>query len=67
MCFHSKQSKAAQIVENRFDAKIEEIEIFESTKHVNEFLHRKTPVILEENSKSIEHISWRLIPYWAKS
>lgn len=66
MCFHSKQSKNAQEVENRFNAKIEQIDVFESTQHFNAFSFPKTPVIIDENPNVIKHINWGLIPSWSR-
>jgi putative SOS response-associated peptidase YedK len=66
MCFHSKQSKKAQAVEERFNAKIENVSIFQATEHVNAFGHPKTPVIIDKSPTTIKHYNWGLIPSWAK-
>lgn len=66
MCFHSKQSKKAQTVEKRFNAKVEDISLFEPTNHINAFSYPKTPVIIDESPNSIKHFNWGLIPSWAK-
>lgn len=66
MCFHSKQSKDAQTVEKRFNAKIEEVALFESTEHFNAFAYPKTPIILDKEPGIIKHFNWGLIPSWSK-
>lgn len=66
MCFHSKQSKSAQEVENRFDAIIEDYENFHPSDHYNGFVHPYTPIITDEDQKLIQHYKWGLIPFWAK-
>lgn len=66
MCFHSKQSKDAQTVEKRFNAKIEEAALFETTEHVNAFAFPKTPIILDKEPGIIKHFNWGLIPSWSK-
>lgn len=66
MCFHSKQSKAATEVENRFDAKIDNIAIFKPQENINGFDFPLTPIIIDENPKIITHYNWGLIPSWSK-
>lgn len=67
MCFHSKQTKSAIEVENRFNAKIEDISLFQSSNLINAFEFPKTPIITNKNKTIIEHYQWGLIPYWAKN
>jgi putative SOS response-associated peptidase YedK len=66
MCFHSKQSKEATIVENRFNAKIDNIAMFKSQENINGFDFPLTPIIIDENPKIITHYNWGLIPSWSK-
>ena len=66
MCFHSKQTKSAIEVENRFNAKIEDISLFQPSNHINAFEFPKTPIITNREPNIIEHYQWGLIPYWAK-
>lgn len=66
MCFHSKQTKLALEVENRFNAKIDSLSEFKSQKYINGFEFPKTPVIIDEQPDVITHYSWGLIPSWAK-
>ena len=66
MCFHSKQTKLALEVENRFDAKIEKNELFQSQENINGFNFAKNPIITDEKPNIIQHYNWGLIPSWAK-
>ncbi|EOG6905492.1 SOS response-associated peptidase [Flavobacterium psychrophilum] len=66
MCFHSKQSKAATQVENRFKAKIDNITLFKPQESINGFDYPLTPIIIDENPKIITHYNWGLIPSWSK-
>ena len=66
MCFHSKQTKTAQEVENRFKASIEKKELFKSSNDVNGFNFAKNPIITDEKPNIIQHYNWGLIPSWAK-
>ncbi len=65
MCFHSKQTKKAQEVENRFKAKIEEIELFTTSEHYNAFTNPLTPVIIDKEPQTIKNYNWGLIPSWS--
>lgn len=64
MCFHSKQSKSAQEVQNRFNAKIKDEAIFEPAIY-NGFQFPKTPVITNNKPNEIQLFNWGLIPFWA--
>jgi putative SOS response-associated peptidase YedK len=66
MCFHSKQSKKAQELESRFNAKIEKPEAFKSQDYINGFSFPKTPIIANNSTDLIKHFNWGLIPFWAK-
>ncbi len=67
MCFHSKQSKAAQALENRFKASIKtEDTSLVTNDHYNAFTHPHTPVIANSNVQEIQLFQWGLIPKWAK-
>ena len=65
MCFHSKQTKKAKQIENRFKAKFEAIKSFTPTNHYNGFEFPKTPVITNEDEKTIQMMEWGLVPNWA--
>ncbi|HLU85724.1 MAG TPA: SOS response-associated peptidase [Vicingaceae bacterium] len=66
MCFHSKQSKKAIEVENRFNAKIEKLDLFATSEHINAFAYPQTPIITDEKQGIIQHYKWGLIPSWSK-
>lgn len=66
MCFHSKQTKNALEVENRFNAKIENTELFQPKENINAFDFGKNPIITDEKPNIIQHFNWGLIPSWAK-
>jgi putative SOS response-associated peptidase YedK len=65
MCFHSKQSKSAQELENRFKAIVEEKENYLPSVY-NAFQYPKTPVISNAEPHKIQLFNWGLIPAWAK-
>jgi len=65
MCFHSKQSKSAQELENRFNAKFVNKKDYLPGIY-NGFQHPKTPVITNTESDTIQLYCWGLIPHWAK-
>lgn len=66
MCFHSKQSKSATEVENRFKAKIDNMAMFNPQENINGFVYPLTPVIIDEKPEIITHYNWGLIPSWSK-
>jgi len=65
MCFHSKQSKTAQELSKRFNAKIEAGTSINAAIY-NGFEFPKTPIISNENPEKIQLFHWGLIPEWAK-
>lgn len=65
MCFHSKQSKSAQELQNRFKAKFENEALFAPSIY-NGFQFPKTPVITNKQPEKIHFFNWGLIPFWAK-
>lgn len=66
MCFHSKQSKVAQTVQNRFKATIKDTVLFNSQSEFNGFTFPKTPIITNAEPQIIQHFNWGLIPSWSK-
>ena len=66
MCFHSKQTKLALELQNRFKATIDNPVEFKPSAHINGFEYPKTPVIIDEKPNIITHYNWGLIPSWAK-
>jgi putative SOS response-associated peptidase YedK len=65
MCFHSKLSKKAQALQNRFKAKFENVDIL-LPEIYNAFQYPKTPVITNREADKIQLFNWGLIPAWAK-
>lgn len=65
MCFHSQQSKSAQELEHRFDAKFESRASYQPAVY-NGFQYPKTPVITHLEIHTIQLFHWGLIPSWAK-
>jgi putative SOS response-associated peptidase YedK len=66
MCFHSKQTKSASQLENRFNAKIEKPELFRENAIYNGFTYPHTPIITNKNTELIQEYYWGLIPTWSK-
>jgi len=66
MCFHSKLSKKAVEIEQRYNAKFDNIKMFLENISYNGFTFPKTPVVANENTKLIQQFQWGLIPSWAK-
>lgn len=67
MCFHSKQTKLALEVENRFKAKIDNISNFKPQENINGFDFALTPIILDEAPGIITHFNWGIIPSWSQN
>jgi putative SOS response-associated peptidase YedK len=65
MCFHSKQSKSAQELKQRFNAKFKDENLYQPNIY-NAFQHPKTPIITNKQPDEIQLFNWGLIPYWAK-
>lgn len=66
MCFHSKQTKKAIEVINRFNAQIDKPELFNETASYNAFTFPHTPVITNKHPHIIQEFYWGLIPKWSK-
>ena len=67
MCFHSKQSKSATEVQNRFKAKIDKPSLFSPQEDINGFNFPLTPIITDEAPQIITHYNWGLIPSWSQN
>lgn len=66
MCFHSKQTKSAITLQNRFKAKIENPSLFNPNAIYNAFTYPHTPVIIDKSPDLIKEYYWGLIPNWSK-
>jgi len=62
MCYHSKQTKKAAELESRFNAKIDNSDIFTTSEHYTGHAYPYTPVISNDNRKLIQQFKWGLIP-----
>jgi len=67
MCFHSKQTKLALEVENRFNAKIDNISNFKPQENINGFDFPLTPIITDDAPNLITHYNWGIIPSWSQN
>jgi putative SOS response-associated peptidase YedK len=67
MCFFTSLSKDATELENRFDAKFEDIDDYNKSKFFVAFEYPKTPVITGDEPDKIQLFNWGLIPFWAKN
>ncbi len=67
MCFHSKQTKLALEVENRFKAKIDNVTTFKTQENCNGFDFPLSPIITDVLPKIITHYNWGLIPSWSQN
>lgn len=66
MCYHTKQTKGAKEVENRFKAKFAAISLFQPQQSINGFDFPSIPIIIDLTPKIITHYNWGLIPTWEK-
>ena len=66
MCFHSKQTKSATELQNRFKATFADATLFKQVAAINGFTYPYTPVIAKEEPNVIQFYKWGLIPKWAK-
>jgi putative SOS response-associated peptidase YedK len=66
LCFDISYALKKEDIENRFDAKFIEPDIYEPTYHVSAFNLPDVPVITNEDPKTIQMIKWGLIPFWVE-
>lgn len=64
MCFHSKQSKDAQALEKRYQAKFDDASLLK-TGDFNGFQHPSMAVISNIEPAKFQFFQWGLIPHWA--
>lgn len=65
MCYHTRQSKSVQELENRFKASFKHANSYQPSIY-NGFIHPETPVIANDEPEQIQLYSWGLIPHWAR-
>ena len=66
MCYNTKQTRKATEVQKRFNATINQIEIFEPVMQYNAFEFPKMPVIANSDKSVINMWNWGLIPSWSE-
>lgn len=67
MCFHSKQTKKAKELKQRFKVSIAAHTESEVTlSSINGFEFPKTPIITNTKRDEIQLFHWGLVPHWAK-
>ena len=66
MCFYTKQSKEATVLEKRFKATFNEKNNYTPKEKINGFAHSKVAVITNEAKEIIQLFEWGLVPFWAK-
>jgi putative SOS response-associated peptidase YedK len=66
MCFDISYALKKEDIENRFDAKFIEPDVYEPMYHVSAFNLPKVPVITNEEPENIQMLNWGLIPFWVK-
>ncbi len=64
MCYHTKQTKTAKQLEQRFKATFKEGESFQPAVY-NAFDFKSTPIITNKDTDLIEMYYWGLVPHWA--
>lgn len=62
MCFHASNTKTAIEVEDRFEARFEDITIYEPNYHLNGFDYGYLYIITQEDDEAIEPAKWGLLP-----
>ncbi|MEE9150657.1 MAG: SOS response-associated peptidase [Thermoplasmata archaeon] len=66
MCFDISYAQKSDRIEERFDAKFEEPELYQLAYHVSAFSIPDVPVITNEKINTIQFLKWGLIPFWVK-
>jgi putative SOS response-associated peptidase YedK len=62
MCFHTSNTKSAIQLEDRFDARFEDITIYEPNYHLNGFDYGYMYIVTQDNDEVIEPAKWGLLP-----
>lgn len=66
MCYRTQLNSKIKKIENTFDARFLEPELFQPREEINAFEYLKTPVVTNEVPGTLEMFHWGLIPFWAK-
>ncbi len=66
MCYNTKIIRTAAELENQFDAKFADKNLYQPKEEINAFTFPKTPIITNDATKIIQNYQWGLIPNWSK-
>lgn len=66
MCFHTKQTKSAKELKQRYNARFDDELRYEPQEYINGFAHPYMPVITNKDTSAIRLFNWGLLPSWAK-
>lgn len=64
MCFHSKQTKSALELKNRFNAEFDDENNYVPNENINGFAFPATPIITSKAPNKIQMFNWGLLPNW---
>lgn len=64
MCYHTKMTKDAQTLRNRFRREIKQPDLFQPSEHFNGFAKPITPVITIEEPSVISMVQWGFPVVW---
>lgn len=67
MCYRTKLNAKISKIENAFDAKFAEPELYLPQDEINGFDFAPNPVIADKAPAEILFFKWGLIPFWAKN
>lgn len=67
MCYHTKLTKDAQEVKNRFKREIKNIDLFTQSQDFNGFGKPLTPIITIADPSVISVCQWGFMPPWGKA
>lgn len=66
MCFDISYALKKDEIERRFEARLENPEMYKPAYHVSAFSIPNVPVITNEKIDTVQLLSWGLIPFWVK-
>lgn len=67
MCFFIQQKAPIKMVEERFNARVENPDAFLQSDYINGFAHLNSPIIIDNTPEIIStNFSWGLLPSWSK-
>jgi len=66
MCFFSRQTQKAVVLEKRFNAKVKNQAKYSTSDYYNAFEYPETPIITNTEKTVIQFYNWGLIPEFSK-